>query len=95
MEVVGILTSFPDNELEETLCKITYKVGAKIGDRDIESYHCVGNQGCTKVKVRNMKHCQQLMKVKKDLSKLHSTDIDLGNTKTFFNQSPSPYYNFL
>ena len=35
------------------------------------------------------------MKVKKDLSKLNLTDIDLGNTKIFINQSLCPYYKFL
>ena len=32
------------------------------------------------------------MKVKKDISKLNLTDIDLGNTKIFINQSLCPYY---
>ena len=35
------------------------------------------------------------MKVKKDLSKLNLSDIDLGNTKIFINQSLCPYYKLL
>ena len=35
------------------------------------------------------------MKVKKDLSKLNLTNIDQGNTKTFINQSLSPYCKLL
>ena len=35
------------------------------------------------------------MKDKKDLSKLNLTDIDLGNTKIFINQSICPYYRLL
>ena len=34
-EIVGIPTSVPDDELEETFCKIVDKVGVKIDDRDI------------------------------------------------------------
>ena len=35
VEIVGIPTSVPDNELEETFCKFVNKVGVKIDDRDI------------------------------------------------------------
>ena len=45
MEIVGIPTSVPDKELEETFCKIVDKVGVEINDRHIESCHCVGSQG--------------------------------------------------
>ena len=84
-ECVGIV---PDNELEETFCKIADKVGVKIKDRDIEFCNCVGGQGRTIVK------CQQLIKVRKDLSKVNLTNIDLGNTKIVINQSLCPYYKF-
>ena len=81
MEIVSIPTSIPDDEFEETFCKIFDKVGVKINDRDIESCHCVGNHGRTIVKISHRKDCQQLMKVKKDLSELYLIDIDLGNIK--------------
>ena len=90
-----MLTSIPDNELEETFCKIVDKVGVKIDDRDIESYHRVGNQGRTIIKFSHRKDYQQLMKVKKDISTLNLTDIDLGNAKIFNNQSLCPYYKLL
>ena len=35
VEIVGIPTTVPDNELEETFCKIVDKVGVTIDDRDI------------------------------------------------------------
>ena len=35
VEIVGIPISVPDNELEETFCKIVDKVGVTIDDRDI------------------------------------------------------------
>ena len=95
VEIVGIPTSVADNELEETFCKIVDKVGVKIDDRDIVSCHRVGSQGRTIVKFSHRKDCQQLMKVKKDLSKLNLSDIDLGNTKIFINQSLCPYYKLL
>ena len=95
MEILGIPTSVPDNELEETFCKIVDKVGVKIDDRDIVSCHRVGSQGRTIVKFSHRKDCQQLMKVKKDLSKLNLTDIDLGNTKIVIIQSFCPYYKIL
>ena len=78
---MGIPTSIPDDELEETFCKIFDKVGVKINDRDIESCHCVGNHGRTIVKISYRNDCQQLMKGKKDLSELYLIDIDLGNIK--------------
>ena len=75
----------PDNKLEKTLCKIVDRVGVKISDRDNESYHHVGSQSCAIVKFSHRKEFQQLMKVKKDLSKLNLTDTDLSNTKIFIN----------
>ena len=39
VEIVGITTSVPDNQLEETFCKIIDKVGFRINDRDIEHCH--------------------------------------------------------
>ena len=68
------------------------KVGVKVNDKSIESCHRVGSQGRTIVKFSHRKDCQQLMKFKKDLSKLNLTDTDLGNTKIFINQSLCPYY---
>ena len=44
MEIVGIITSVPDNEFEKTFGKIVYKVRVKINNRDIESCHRVGSQ---------------------------------------------------
>ena len=61
MEIVGIPTLIPDNELEKTFCKI----GVKTNDRDIESCHLVCSRGRTLVKFSHRKDCQQLMKVKK------------------------------
>ena len=95
VEIVGIPTSVPDNELEETFCKFVDKAGVKIDDRDIESYLCVGSQGRTIVKFSHRKDCQQLMKVKKDLSKLNLTDNDLSNVKILVSQSLCPYYKLL
>ena len=95
VEIVGIPMSVPDNENEETFCKIVDKVRVKINDRDIESCHRVGSQGHAIVKFSNRNDCQQLLKVKKDLSKLNLTDIDLGNTKIFINQSLCPYFKLL
>ena len=65
VEIVGIPTSVPDNELEKTFCKIVDNVGIKISDRDIESCHRVGSQGRTIVKFSHRKDCQQLLEVKK------------------------------
>ena len=84
-----------DCELEKTFCKIMGKVGVRINDNDIESCHRVDRQGRTIVKFSHRKDCQQLMKVKKDLFELNLTDIYLGNTKIFINQSVCPYYAIL
>ena len=92
MEIVGIPTSVSNNQLEEIFCKIVGKVGVKINDRDIESCHRVGSPI---VKFSKRKDWQQLMKVKKYLSKLNLTDMDLGNTKIFIDQSLYLYYELL
>ena len=94
VEIVGIPTSVPDIELEKTFCKIADKVGVKINDKDIESCHRVGSQGRTIVKFSHRKDCWELMKVKKDLSKLNLINIDLGNTKIFINQSFCDIINY-
>ena len=91
----GIPTSVLDKQLEETFCNIVDKVGVKINDRDIESCHRVGSQGRMIVKLRHNKDYQQQMKVKKDLSKLNLTGVDLYDTKIYINQSLSPYYKLL
>ena len=95
VEILGIPTSVPANELEEAFCKIVDKIEFKINDRDIESCHRVGSQGRTIVKFSHKKDCQKLMKVKKDLSKLKLTVMDLGNTKIFIDQSLCRYYKLL
>ena len=95
VEIVGIPTSVQDNELEKTFCKIVNKVGVKISDGNIESYHRVGSHGRTIVNFSHRKECQWLMKVKKDISKLNVTDINLGNTKVFINQNLCLYYIIL
>ena len=89
VEIEGITTSVPD-ELEETFCKIVEKFGIKNNDREIESCYRAGTQGRTIVKFTHRKNCRQLMKVRKDLCKLNLTDIDLGNSKVFINQSLCP-----
>ena len=55
----------------------------------------IGSQGRAIVKFSHRKDCQQLMKVKKDSSKLNLTDIDLGKTKIFINKTLCPYYKLL
>ena len=81
--------------LKKSFVKLSARFGVEINDRDIESCHRVCSQGRTIIKFSHRKDCQQLMEVKKELSKLNSTDIDLGNAKIFINQSLYPYYKSL
>ena len=55
----------------------------------------IGLQGHKIVKFSYRKDSQRSMNVKKDLSKLNLTDLDLGNTKISINQSLCPYYKLL
>ena len=87
MEFLGISTSVWGIELEKTLDKIVDKGGVEINDRDIEFYNCVRGRGRTIVTFSHRKDCQRIRKVKKDLSNLNLTDIDLGNTKIFIKAS--------
>ena len=68
VEIVGIPTLMLIHELDEPFCKFEDKVAVKINDKFTESFYCVGSQGHTKVKLSHRKNCQQLMKVKKNLT---------------------------
>ena len=69
--------------LKKPLAKLSTRLELKLMIRIL-------NPVCHRVGFSHRKVCQQLMKVKKDLSKLNLTDIDLGNTKIFINQSLCP-----
>ena len=92
--------SVPDNELEETLCKIVGKVEVKANDRDTVMLEIMIERLCWQlgrkiIKFSHRKDRQQLMNVEKGLSKLNLTDIDLDNTKVYITQILCPYYKLL
>ena len=82
-EDCGYTYLVPDNELEETLCKIVDNVAVEINDRNIESCHCVGSHSCMIVKFSHRKDCQQLMNVKKQTAACNEADSQLLRFKWY------------
>ena len=81
LELVGILQSVKDDDLEKVVTKIVNKVGINITERDMQAVRRIRKEGRTIIKFSNRKHCQALLKVKRDLNNLSMKDFDFEETK--------------
>ena len=96
LEVVCIPNSVKQNELENKVLTIFKKVGCDIKSENIEACHRVGRQNNVIIKFSRRKDCQQVFSVRKDLSKLDMSEVDLPEgTNIYINQSLCPYYKSL
>ena len=98
VEVVGIPSSVEHDQLQFTVCKVTYNIGVNIsGDQKIEAFHWLSkNSDRTIVKFASKRDCKCTMRVKKDLKDLDATDLDLpAGTKLYINDSLCLYYRGL
>ena len=96
LEITGIPSLLSDKDLEEVVCKAITKAGVDITGDDIEDCHRVGNKGQTIIKFGKRKVLRQVLRVRKDLSKVKMSDIDLTGQRTLsIKQSLCPYYRML
>ena len=64
-----------------------------VGRRDVQACHHLKEKERTTVKFFNKNGCLQILRVKKELKSLDSTDLDYPeNTKIFINESLCTYY---
>ena len=93
LDMVGIPNSIGNSVLEKTVRGVFKKISVEIDERDVQAYHCLKEKERTIVKFVNRKDCLQILRVKKDLKSLDTTELDFPwNTKIFINESLCPYY---
>ena len=97
IEVAGIPSSVSNDNLENKFLKIFDKLGVPITPNNIEACHRIKKDSDRKiVKFNKRKDCQHVMRVKKDLKNMTSTDIDLPvGTTIYLNESLRSYYRWL
>ena len=90
MEVTGIPQSVPANELGSTFYKILEKVEVEKKEKNIDSWHRVGNQGSNIVKFHRREKFRKVLNVKKNIQKINVAYLDLpGSIKLSLNESLS------
>ena len=69
------------------------KIDVEIDERDVQACHCLKEKERTIVKFVNRKECLKILRVKKELKSLDSTELDSReNTDIFVNESLCPCY---
>ena len=69
------------------------KIGVEIDERDVQACHRLKKKDGTIAKFVNRKDFLQILRVKKEIKSLDSTDLNFpDNTKIFINESLCPYY---
>ena len=77
-------------------CLQSNNEGFEVSGKDIVDCYRIGKRGKTIVKFSKMKVSKQVLKVRKDLTKLSIEDLQLtGQGKWYINQSLCPYYRVL
>ena len=77
LEINGIPSSVSEKDYEEVLCKAITKAGVDITTDYIEDCHRVENKGQTIIKFGKRKVSRHVLSVRKNLSKVKMSDIDL------------------
>ena len=91
LRIVAIPFSIHIGVLEETVRSVIKKIGVKIEKRDVQA--CQKEKERTIVNFVNKKDCLQVLRVKKELKFLDSTELDFPeSTKIFINEILCPYY---
>lgn len=70
LEVVGILTTFKYNKLEEVFFKIVEKARVNVSGRELEAYHPIERKVRAIVRFLHKNGCMQVLGDKKDLKYL-------------------------
>ena len=95
LEIAGIQTSIPQQNLEEKVCQIFEAIGISVYN-DIDDCHRLRDKERTIVKFLRRKDCKQVLRCKKDLRSINMSNLNLPEgTKLFINESLCPYYKGL
>ena len=94
--ISGIPEDIQQSKLEETLIQILNKIKVyKIGTRDIEACHRLGNKDAI-VKFVNRKDAEDCLVNRKNLRQLDNSEVGIGsNSKIFVSENLSPYMSKL
>lgn len=78
VKVVELSLLITDDQLENTVCRVLQHIDANITDEKIESCDCLNkNTDSTVVKCLRRKDCDQVKRVKSELKKLKTVNLDL------------------
>ena len=92
LEIAGIQTSIPQQNLEEKVCQIFEAIGISVYKNDIDDCHRLRDKERTIVKFLRRKDCKQVLRCKKDLRSINMSNLNLPEgTKLFINESLCPY----
>ena len=97
VEVVGLLSSIKDKELEPTVCRMLQHIGVDLTWERIEACHRLNKQSDrTIVRFSRRKDCEHVIRKQNELRKLKPSELDLPNgTKLSINESFCLYYRDL
>ena len=95
VEIVGILSTVKNEELENKVCEIFDKVGVTVTENDLEACHRLKGSK-TIVKFSKRKLCHAVLRKKRNLKNVKLSDVGLsGDTHLFINESLCSYYKGL
>ena len=96
LEIAGIPTSIPQQNLEENVCQIFEAIGISVDKNDIDDCHRLRDKERTIVKFLRRKDCKRVLRCKKDLQNVNMSNLDVPDgTKLFINESLCPYCKVL
>ena len=96
LEIAGIPTSIPQQNLEEKVSQIFEAIGVSVDKNDIDDCHRLRDKERTIVKFLQRNDCKQVLRCKKDLRSINMSNLDLPEeTKLSITESLCPYYKSL
>ena len=96
MEIVGIPSSFYQNQLEDSVCKTFEKLNCNIATDNLDCHRWKYNRVI--VKFSKIKDCKQALSVKKDLKNIDMADLGFEvyiNGSIYIIKSLCSYYKLL
>ena len=96
VEVIGIPETTEWKDLKHTTCQVFNSFGSDIGEGIIEVCHRLVKSKCTTITFSRRKDWQHLMRIKKGLKDLDTTNLSFPEgTKIYLNNRLCPYYRGL
>ena len=95
VETVGIPSSVHQNQLEDSICKISNKLNCKIDKNNLEDFHRLKGDRVI-VKFSKRKDCMLVLSVKNDLKIINMAELGFDkNGSIYISQSLCSYYKIL